>query len=126
MRIHIKLVEQVKQQGEIMFKEEKTVELNENMYLSYYRLGQIALLYRDFDSAEENFAKSSYNEKEAKSYFELAKIHMIKNQKEKAVLDITNAMKVDSSYYQIFKKEKNSSITFEEPIAIKFKGNQKK
>lgn len=84
---------------------QKTVELNDDIYLAYYRLGQIALLYRDFDSAEENFAKSLYNEKEAKSYFELAKIHVMKNQKEKAILDINNAIKIDSSYYEIIKNE---------------------
>jgi len=84
---------------------QKTVELNDDIYLAYYRLGQIALLYRDFEVAEENFAKSVYNEKEAKSYFELAKIHMMKNQKERAVLDINNAMKIDYKYYEIAQNE---------------------
>ena len=56
---------------------QKTIELDEEMYLAYYRLGQLALLYRDFDVAEESFAKSLCNEKEAKAYFELAKIHII-------------------------------------------------
>lgn len=83
----------------------KTVEINDDMYLAYYRLGQIALLYREFDVAEESFSKSIYNEKEAKAYFELAKIHIIKNQKERAVLDINNAIKVDTSYYNIAIKE---------------------
>ena len=84
---------------------QKTVELNEDNYLAYYRLGQIALLYRDFDSAEENFSKSIYNEKEAKSYIELAKIHILKNQKEKAVLDLNNAIRVDTRYYDVIQKE---------------------
>lgn len=75
------------------------------MYLAYYRLGQIALLYRDFDVAEENFSKSVYNEKEAKAYIELAKIHVMKNQKEKAVMDINNAIKVDSKYYETIQNE---------------------
>ena len=75
------------------------------MYLAYYRLGQIALLYRDFDSAEENFSKSLYNEKEAKGYYELAKIHVMKNQKEKAILDMNNCIKLDSEYYQIMQNE---------------------
>lgn len=75
------------------------------MYLAYYRLGQLALLYRDFDLAEESFAKSICNEKEAKAYFELAKIHVIKNQKEKAILDINNAIRKDAKYYEIAKKE---------------------
>ncbi len=84
---------------------QKTVELNDDMYLAYYRLGQIALLYRDFDSAEENFSKSLYNEKEAKGYYELAKIHVMKNQKEKAILDMNNCIKLDSEYYQIMQNE---------------------
>jgi len=75
------------------------------MYNAYFRLGQIALLYRDFDVAEQNFAKSIYNEKEAKSYVELAKINIMKNQKEKAIININNAIKIDSSYYNIVKKE---------------------
>jgi len=84
---------------------QKTVEINEDMYNAYFRLGQIALLYRDFDVAEQNFAKSIYNEKEAKSYVELAKINIMKNQKEKAIININNAIKIDSSYYNIVKKE---------------------
>lgn len=84
---------------------QKTVELNDDIYIAYYRLGQIALLYRDFDAAEENFAKSLYNEKEAKAYYELAKIHMMKNQKEKAILDINNSIKINSEYYQIIQNE---------------------
>ena len=78
---------------------EKTVKLNQDMYLAYYRLGQIALLYREFDVAEENFMKSAYNEKEAKAYYELSKIHMIKNQKEKAIEEINNTIKLETSYY---------------------------
>ncbi len=83
----------------------KTVELNEDMYLAHYRLGQIALLYREYDVAEESFAKSVYNEKEAKAYYELAKIHIMKDQKEKAILDLNNAIRVDSEYYKIMQKE---------------------
>ncbi len=84
---------------------EKTIEINSQMYPAYYRLGQIALLYRDFESAEENFEKSTCNEKEAKAYFELAKIHILKNQKEKAISDINNSIKANTKYYEIAKKE---------------------
>jgi len=105
---------------------QKTIEINDDMYLANYRLGQIALLYRDFDGAEENFSKSIYNEKEAKSYIELAKIHILKNQKEKAILDINNALKVDSSYYEEIIKEpiiypiKNLIIKPEEETKIEY------
>ena len=84
---------------------EKTVEINDEYYRAYYKLGQIALLYRDLETAEQNFSKSIYNEKEGKSYIELAKINMIKNRKEKAIFHIKNAIKVDSSYYDIIKEE---------------------
>lgn len=84
---------------------QKTVELNDDIYIANYRLGQIALLYRDYDSAEENFTKSLYNEKEVKSYFELAKIYIMKNQKEKAILNINNAIKLDSTYYELIQNE---------------------
>lgn len=84
---------------------EKTVELNDEYYRAYYKLGQIALLYRDFDTAEQNFSKSIYNEKEAKSYIELAKINIIKNRKEKAIVYLNNAIKIDTNYYDIIKKE---------------------
>ena len=84
---------------------QKAIETNKDMYLAYYRLGQIALLYRDFDEAETNFKKALYNEKEAKAYFELAKIHIMKNQKEEAIKDIENAIKIDSTYYTQMQNE---------------------
>jgi hypothetical protein len=79
--------------------------LNNNNYIAYYRLGQIALLYRDFDMAETYFANSAYKEKEAKSYYELTKIHMMKNQKDKAALTVQKAIEADSKYYIIAKEE---------------------
>lgn len=84
---------------------EKTVELDEDCYKAYYKLAQIALIYRDLELAEQNFSKSIYNEKEAKSYIELAKLNIIKNRKEKAILNLNNAIKVDTSYYNTIKEE---------------------
>lgn len=84
---------------------EKVVSLNNQHYNAYYRLGQIALLYRDFDMAETYFLNSTYNEKEAKSYYELTKIYMMKNQKDKAALTVQKAIEADSSFYKIAKEE---------------------
>lgn len=84
---------------------EKVVNLNNHHYNAYYRLGQIALLYRDFDMAENYFSNSIYNEKEAKSYYELTKIYMMTNQKDKAALTIEKAINSDSSFYEIAKEE---------------------
>lgn len=84
---------------------QKAIELNENLYKAYFKLGQIALLYRDFDVAEENFIHSISNEKEAKAYFELAKIHIMKNQKNKAILDLNNLLRIDTEYYKKIQTE---------------------
>lgn len=84
---------------------EKVVSLNNQHYNAYYRLGQIALLYRDFDMAETYFSNSTYNVKEAKSYHELTKIYMMKNQKDKAALAVQKAIDADSNFYKIAKEE---------------------
>ena len=84
---------------------EQVTTLNSQNYNAYYRLGQIALLYRDFDMAEKNFLSSAYEEKEAKSFYELTKIYMIKNQKEKAALALEKAINSDSKYYDLAKEE---------------------
>lgn len=84
---------------------EQVVCINNQNYNAYYRLGQIALLYRDYDMAENYFSNSSYNEKEAKSYYELTKIYIMKNQKDKAALTIEKAINADSGFYQMAKEE---------------------
>lgn len=78
---------------------EKTIEMNTNNYNAYYRLGQIALLYRDIELAETNFLQSMYGETEGKSYYQLAKIYMIKNDKNKAIMFATKAIEYNSKYY---------------------------
>ena len=84
---------------------EKVVGLNNSNYNAYYRLGQIALLYRDYDMAENYFLNSAYNEKEAKAYYELTKIYMMKNQKDRAELMIGKAIDLNSRYYYLAKEE---------------------
>ena len=84
---------------------EQVVSLNNNNYNAYYRLGQIALLYRDFEMAENYFLNSAFEQKEAKAYYELTKIYMIKNQKDKAALTIDKAINADSKFYKIAKEE---------------------
>lgn len=84
---------------------EQVVKLNNDYYNAYYRLGQIALLYRDYDMAENYFLNSTYNEKEAKAYYELTKIYMMKNQKDKAALTIQKAIESDSEFYKVAKEE---------------------
>ena len=84
---------------------EQVTQINKEHYNAYFRLGQIALLYRDFDMAETYFLNSTYKEKEAKSYYELTKIYMMKNQKDKAALTIQKAINSDEKFYAIAKEE---------------------
>lgn len=84
---------------------EQTVEVDSNYYSAHYRLGQLALLYRDIEQAEICFTQSIYEEFEAKSYYQLAKINMIKNDRNKAIININKAIELDSKYYKMAKEE---------------------
>ena len=78
----------------------KTVELDGNFYNAYYRLGQISLLYRDINEAEQYFAQSIYEETEKKSFYQLAKINMMKNDKARAVAFINRATEISNEFYE--------------------------
>lgn len=90
----------------------KAVEEDSNYYNAFYRLGQISLLYRDIESAEKYFLESIYGETESKSYYQLAKIYMIKNNKPKAATNINSAIQLDYKYYK---------TAIEEPIFLPIK-----
>ena len=78
----------------------KTVELDVNMYNAYYRLGQISLLYRDINEAEQFFLQSMYGETEMKSYYQIAKIYMMKNDKSKAIMFLNKATETSMDFYK--------------------------
>lgn len=78
----------------------KAIEIDSNLYNAYYRLGQIALLYRDINEAEQFFLQSMYGETEAKSFYQLAKIYMMKNNKSKSVMFLNRATEVSNDFYQ--------------------------
>ena len=84
---------------------EKTCEIDSNAYNSYYRLGQLALLYRDIEAAETYFLQAMYEETESKSYYQLSKIYMIKNEKNKAAMFINRAIESNRKYYEIAESE---------------------
>lgn len=78
---------------------EKAAQINHELYNAHYSLGQLALLSHDLDLAEKYFTESLYGEEvEAKSYFQLAKIYMAKNNKEKAIIFINKAIELDIQY----------------------------
>lgn len=89
---------------------EKAATINHEAYMASYYLAQIALIYRNLDKAEEYFTMCLYSEiLEPKAYFELAKIYMLKNEREKAITFINKAIELDRS----LKKKAD-----EEPIFI--------
>lgn len=83
----------------------KAVEIDSSLYNANYRLGQISLLYRDIDSAEQYFMKSIDGEVELKSYYQLAKIYMMKNDKNKASIFLNKAIETSEYYYELASKE---------------------
>ncbi len=83
----------------------KAIELDNNLHSGYYRLGQISLLYRDIDEAEQYFLQSMYGETEIKSFYQLAKIYMIKNQKSKAIMFLNKATEVSNKFYEMASEE---------------------
>lgn len=84
---------------------DKAAEINHELYNGYYCLGKISLLYRDIELAEEYFAKALMGELEADAYYELAKIYMIKNEKDKAITFVNKAIELDGKYVDIVKDE---------------------
>ena len=78
----------------------KTVEIDSNMCNAYYRLGQISLLYRDINEAEQFFLQSMYGETESKSFYQLAKIYMMKNDKQKAIMFLNKATETSIDFYK--------------------------
>lgn len=84
---------------------DKAAEINHELYNGYYCIGKISLLYRDIELAEEYFAKALMGELEADAYYELAKIYMLKNEKDKAITFVNKAIELDGKYVDIVKDE---------------------
>ena len=91
------------QNANICYK--RAAELNSKLYNAYYTLGQLSLIANDIDEAERYFAESLYDEIEADSYYELSRIYMLRNEKEKAITFIEKAIEKDIKYLTISKKD---------------------
>lgn len=76
---------------------EKAAEINHRAYGAQYNLGQIAFIQGDFDIAERYFKNSLYGDLEAKSYFQLAKIYILKGEKDMAINFLNKAIELDSN-----------------------------
>ena len=67
---------------------EKAAEFNSLAYNTKYSLAEIAMIYKELEEAEKYFLEvleEDNGELEADAYFELAKINMIKGEKQKAI-----------------------------------------
>ena len=85
---------------------EKAAAINHKLYGAHYNLGQIAFIQRDFETAEKCFENSLYEPFEAMSYYQLAKIYAVKEQKDKAITFLNKAIELDSKLLKIAAKEK--------------------
>ena len=69
-------------------------------------LGDLLLEKESFKEAIYAYTQAIKADLEkAEAYFELAKINMMKNQKNKAILDLNKLLKIDTSYYKKMQKE---------------------
>lgn len=96
---------------------EKAAELNSLAYNSKYSLAEIAMIYKELEEAEQRFLEviEENGELEADAYYELAKINMIKGEKEKAIRYANIAVEVDAK--KIVPKIKKEEVFI--PILVK-------
>ena len=85
---------------------EKAADINHLAYAANYSLGQIALMQGDFDIAEKYFKISLYDELESKSYYQLAKIYVLKAEKDKAIIFLNKAIELEPELLPKANKEK--------------------
>ena len=85
---------------------EKAAAINHKMYGAHYNLGLIAFIQRDYDAAERFFENSLYEEFEAMSYYQLAKVCMAKGEREKAILFLNKAIELEPSFLKLAEKER--------------------
>lgn len=85
---------------------EKAAEINHRAYGANYNLGQIALIQGDLDIAEKYFEHSLYGDLEAKSYYQLAKIYVLKGEKDMAINFLNKAIEIEPELLDIANKEK--------------------
>lgn len=85
---------------------EKAAEINHKAYSAKYSLGQIALIEKDLETAEKYFTECLMSDVlEPKAYYQLAKIYLVKGEKDKAIIFANKAIELDNSYIKIIKTD---------------------
>ena len=88
---------------------EKAAEINTLLYNAKYSLAEIALIYKDIEEAERRFLEAIEEEElSADGYYELAKIYLIKGDKDTAIKYVNTA--IDSNPKRIVEKVKKDPI----------------
>ena len=78
---------------------EKAAQINALNYKGYYNLGLISMLYDDLDEAEKYFVEGiKVEDTEPESCYQLARIYVIKGEKERAIKYLDRAISLDSSF----------------------------
>ncbi len=85
---------------------EKAAEINHRAYGANYSLGQIAFIQGDLEIAEKYFKHSLYGELEAKAYFQLAKIYVLKGEKDMAINFLNKAIELEPELLAMANQEK--------------------
>lgn len=85
---------------------EKAAEINHRAYGANYNLGQIALIQGDLDIAKKYFEHSLYGELESKAYYQLAKIYVLKGEKDMAINFLNKAIEIEPELLEMANKEK--------------------
>lgn len=85
---------------------ERAAEINHRLYSAHYNLGQIALIKNDLETAQQCFENSMYEELEAMSYYQLAKVCALKGEKDKAITFINKAIELEPKLLKIAVKER--------------------
>lgn len=84
---------------------EKAAEINHKAYGANFNLGQISIIQGDLDIAEKYFKNSLYDDLEAKSYFQLAKIYILKGEKDMAIIFLNKAIEINPELLELANNE---------------------
>ena len=104
---------------------EKAAAINHKMYGAHYNLGLIAFIQRDYDAAERFFENSLYDEFEAMSYYQLAKICMAKGEPDKAIMFLNKAIELEPSFLKLAENEKYfRTIRDKITVSVKLEGKE--
>ena len=85
---------------------EKAAEINHRLFAANYNLGLIALMQQDLDGAEKYFQESLYEELEPWAYYQLAKVYILKGEKDKAISFLNKAIELAPLLLKRAAKEK--------------------